>query len=364
MKVAVGLSGGVDSAVSALLLQAQGHEVVGITMKLWNGKYKGGERDACFGKGEEGDIESAERLAAQLKIPYRVYDCSAEYDRTIIDYFRRTYLKGDTPNPCVFCNRLMKFGLLPELARRSGMDFEKFATGHYARVIHNEATGRYELHRAVDEGKDQSYFLYRLTQEQLSRQLFPMGDMTKAQVRAIAREHNLPMADKPDSQDFYSGDVAELLGRPDEAGDIVTLDGRVLGRHRGFWHYTVGQRKGLGIGGGTPYYVVRLDACRNEVVVGFEHDVKKTSLDCTNLNWVSMAEPEPGKATPCTLKVRSAGAPKGPAEFELKDDKTTITARFPEGLSGVAPGQSAVFYAGTKVLAGGVIARAGGKDTP
>ena len=363
MKVAVGLSGGVDSAVSALILKEQGHEVIGITMKLWNGKYQGGERDACFGKGEAEDIAAAARLAEQIGIPYHVFDCSAEYDRTIVDYFRRTYLNGQTPNPCVFCNRLMKFGLLPELAQKSGLDFEKFATGHYARVIHNPATGRFELHRALDEGKDQSYFLYRLTQAQLARHLFPMGNLTKAEVRQIARAHDLPMADKPDSQDFYSGDVAELLGRRDEAGNIVTLDGRVIGRHRGFWHYTVGQRKGLGIGGGRPYYVVRLDACRNEVVVGFEDDARQTWLDCGDLNWVALAEPKPGESFPCTLKVRSAGAPKGPADFALAADGRTIRSRFPEGLSGVAPGQSAVFYSDNKVLAGGVILRAGGEES-
>lgn len=357
MKVAVGLSGGVDSAVSALLLKAQGYEVVGITMKLWNGKYQGGNRDACFGKGEAEDIETAARFADRLGIPYYVYDCCEEYDRSIVTYFRETYLSGFTPNPCVFCNRLMKFGLLPELARKSGLEFDKFATGHYARVVHNAETGRYELHRALDEGKDQSYFLYRLTQEQLGRQLFPMGGMTKSEVREIARQHNLPMADKPDSQDFYSGDVSELLGAEDRVGNIVDLDGKVLGRHRGFWHYTVGQRKGLGIGGGTPYYVVSLDACRNEVVVGFEKDAVKNSLECTDLNWVGMAPPEPGRDIPCTLKVRSAGAPKGPASFSLLEDWRTIKARFPEGIAGIAPGQSAVFYSDTKVLAGGVIRR-------
>ena len=355
MKVAVGLSGGVDSAVSALLLKEAGHEVVGITMKLWDGKYQGGERDACFGKGEAEDIAAAERFAAELGIPYHVFDCSKEYDQQIIAYFRKTYLSGQTPNPCVFCNRLMKFGLLPELARASGLEFDRFATGHYARVEFDEKTGRYGLLRAVDTGKDQSYFLYRLTQEQLARHLFPMGTLTKAEVRRIAHAHNLPMADKPDSQDFYSGDVAELLGASDREGEIVTLDGKVLGRHRGFWHYTVGQRKGLGIGGGRPYYVVDLDACKNRVVVGFEDDAKKTSLKCTDLNWVGLAPLKPGEHRECTLKVRSAGVPKGPASITMADDGETLLAEFPLGIAGVAPGQSAVFYFGDLILAGGVI---------
>ena len=355
MTVAVGLSGGVDSAVTALLLKEQGYEVKGITMKLWNGKYKGGERDACFGKGEIGDIESARAFAEMIGIEYHVYDCSEEYDREIVSYFRNTYLAGKTPNPCVFCNRLMKFGMLPELAKRSGLQFDKFATGHYARVRHNEATGRYELLRAIDTGKDQSYFLYRLTQEQLARHIFPMGETTKAEVRKLAKAHGLPMADKPDSQDFYSGEVSELLGADDREGNIVTRDGRVLGKHRGFWHYTVGQRKGLGIGGGIPYYVLGVDACRNEVVVGFEDEVKKTQLRCNNLNWVSIEAPEQGRETACTVKVRSAGAPKGPASFRTGEDGESIDAEFPDGIAGVAPGQSAVFYDGDRVLAGGVI---------
>ncbi len=358
MKIAIGLSGGVDSSVSALLLKEQGHDVAGITMKLWNGKYRGGERDACFGKGEEADIESARSLAGQLGIEYRVFDCSEEYDRDIIAYFRRTYLAGETPNPCVFCNRLMKFGLLPELAKKSGLEFDKFATGHYARVKFDEASGRYELLRAVDEAKDQSYFLCRLTQEQLARHIFPMGDLTKREVREIAQRHNLSMADKPDSQDFYSGDIAELLGAEDKPGDIVTLDGRKIGTHSGFWHYTVGQRKGLGIGGGTPYYVVDLNACRNEVIVGFENDVKKTSLVAGNVNWVSIAPLKDGEEIPCSVKVRSGGKPRGGVTLRVARDgegHELLHASFPDGIAGIAPGQSAVFYDSDRLLCAGII---------
>ncbi len=355
MKIAVGLSGGVDSSVAALLLKEQGHEVVGVTMKLWSGRYKGGDRDACFGAGEEADIASAEALAAQLGIAYRVFDCSEEYDRAIVAYFRSAYLAGLTPNPCVRCNALMKFGLLPELARKSGLSFDRFATGHYARCERRPG-GRLAVLRARDEAKDQSYFLYRLGQDQLARHLFPLGGLLKGEVREIARSRGLAPADRRDSQDFYSGDVAELIGEPDREGDIVDLAGRRLGRHNGFWHFTIGQRKGLGIGGaGEPYYVVALDACSNRVVVGRGEETVRRELRVADMVYGALTREElAGRSVPCSVKIRSAGAPKGPAFLEGD------TCRFPGGLAGVAPGQSAVFYgADGEIIAGGVIVQDG-----
>lgn len=347
MRIAVGLSGGVDSSVSALLLKERGHDVVGITMKLWRGQYKGGSRDACFGAGEAEDIAQAEAFARAIGIDYHVYDCSADYDRTIVTYFRETYLSGRTPNPCVFCNATMKFGLLPRLARASGLEFDKFATGHYARV---ERRGdRWAILRAKDLAKDQSYFLYRLSQEQLARHVFPMGGLTKAEARSIARAHGLLSADKPDSQDFYSGDTNELIGAPERPGNIVDASGRILAKHTGFWHYTIGQRKGLGIGGaGEPYYVIDLNACRNEVVVGRAEEAVRTSLTVADMNWVALAPTD--DPVPCRVKVRSAGK-LVPAVL------TAGTCTFPTGIAGVAPGQSAVFYGAEteELLCGGII---------
>lgn len=347
MTIAVGLSGGVDSSVSALMLKNQGHNVVGITMKLWRGKYRGGDKEACFGAHEAEHIAAAEAFAKSIGIEYRVFDCSEEYDKTIISYFRDTYLSGRTPNPCVYCNAIMKFGLLPRLAIEGGLKFDKFATGHYARVVEKE--GRFKLLRAVDEAKDQSYFLYRLSQEQLKRHIFPLGDLTKIEARNIAREYNLIAADRPDSQDFYSGDTAELIGEGERIGDIINLDGKKVGSHTGFWKYTIGQRKGLGIGGaGEPYYVVDIDAAKNRVIVGRINDAVKPSLKLTDINWVSIAPTD--DEIPCRVKVRSASRlvdavyRKGECFFE-------------KGVFGVAPGQSAVVYSATseELLLGGVI---------
>ena len=347
MTVAVGLSGGVDSCVSALLLKEAGHNVVGITMKLWRGRYKGGDKAGCFGANESQNIAAAEEFAKSAGIDYRVFDCSEEYDRTIVSYFRDTYLSGKTPNPCVYCNALVKFGLLPRLAMESGLEFDKFATGHYARVV--EADGRFKLFRAKDSAKDQSYFLYRLTQDQLARHIFPMGELTKSEAREFAREHGLVAADRPDSQDFYSGETSELIGASERIGDIVTLDGKVVGTHGGYWKYTIGQRKGLGIGGaGEPYYVTGLDAANNRVIVGRHGDAVAERLRLTDINWVSICPTD--AEFECRIKIRSASRLEK-AVFRKGE------CIFPSGVFGVAPGQSAVVDASEsdEVLLGGVI---------
>lgn len=349
MKIAVGLSGGVDSSVAATLLKEAGHEVTGVTMRLWReGKYRGGERDACYGPHEADDIDRAADLARSLGIEYRVFDCSEEYEKAIIGYFRETSLKGLTPNPCVMCNAAMKFGLLPRMARKSGMAFDRFATGHYARIVQADG-GRLAVARAADAKKDQSYFLYRLSQRQLAETLFPLGELTKSEVRRIALDHGLASADRLDSQDFYSGDKSELIGADEREGDIVDLAGNVLGRHRGFWHYTVGQRKGIGVFGPEPHYVIRLDACRNRVIVGNRAEAFVKRFSVSGLMWMGVGER--ADAIPCRVKIRSTGEPVGPVTLE-----NGVCTAEGTGLFGVAPGQSAVFYGEQgQILCGGII---------
>ncbi|MBP5285808.1 MAG: tRNA 2-thiouridine(34) synthase MnmA [Kiritimatiellae bacterium] len=312
MRVAVGLSGGVDSSVAALLLKRAGYDVVGVTMDLG--------RD-----GEEKNIAEARAAAGCLGIPLEVVPLAGEWKDSVLGYVRDAYRGGRTPNPCIRCNETVKFGLLPRWAFEN-LGCGRFATGHYARV----ADGR--LFRGADRSKDQSYFLYRVARDVLSRTILPLGGMLKSEVRAIAREAGLACAAKTDSQDFCGGDVGRIAGLEDREGDIVDTAGRKLGVHRGFWHYTVGKRKGLGIGGGTPYYVVRLDAERNEVGVAFKEDASRREIVlCDTVGEIDMSLP---------VKTRSAGEPR-----LLKD-----------GIFGVAPGQSAVFYRGDEAVGGGIIA--------
>ena len=354
MKVAVGMSGGVDSSVAALILLRAGHEVSGVLMKLWPGpEAPAPVKSACYGPDEAGDIRAAEDVCARLGIRLRIVDCSRDYEEIVLRYVREGYAAGTTPNPCVRCNQLVKFGLLPEIARASGLSFDRFATGHYARVEWDEPRGRFLLKRAPDAAKDQSYFLYRLGQAQLAAVLFPLGKLTKARVRDIAREADLPVHDRKESQDFYGGDLGDIVGPGAGDGDIVDRDGRVLGRHRGVPHYTIGQRKGLGIASPVPLYVIGIDAARNRLVVGPESETLRRSAvvhDCVWGLFESLAAP-----AEVLVKVRSGGrlvpASISPLEGGCRVD-------FAEPVSAVAPGQSAVFYGGDTVVGGGVIASA------
>lgn len=351
MKILVGLSGGVDSSVAALILKQQGHEVIGATMSIW-GKdgmaAKSGHKNACYGPDEKEDIEEARKIAAQIGIPYHVFNCVEQYEQIVLDNFKSEYLQGRTPNPCVWCNALVKFGVLPLIAKENGINFDKFATGHYARV--EEKDGRFLLKRGIAPHKDQSYFLYRLKQEQLKNIILPLGNYTKDQIREIAKENGLEVAEKPDSQDFYDGDYNELLGVKEKEGNIVNLDGKILGHHKGIWNYTIGQRKGIGVSSTEPLYVLELRKDTNEVVIGPADKTFKKELTAVNLNWIAFDKLENERRV--YAKIRSTQQPVPVTIAPSGDDVNVI---FDDLQKSIAIGQSVVFYDGDIVLGGGVI---------
>lgn len=355
MKVAVGLSGGIDSSVAALLLKEQGHDVIGITMAIWSGKYSGGGKNACYGPDEAEDIIQTRKFCDRFGIPYHVFYCAEEYEELVLENFREEYGKARTPNPCVLCNHLMKFGVLLEMARKEGVVFDRFATGHYACSDFDPLTGRFLLTRSQDTKKDQTYFLYRLSQEQLALTLFPLGGMTKEEVRKIAADYGLASADKKESQDFYGGDYRELLDYRECRGKIVDLEGSLLGTHQGVWNYTPGQRRGLGISrkgeSQVPLYVVSMDGDSNEITVGsYEQTLHRGAL-ISNTNLIAV-ERLTGSIDG-TVKIRSSGAET--AALLSPAGNGALLASFEEPLHAVSPGQSAVFYRGDVVLGGGII---------
>lgn len=349
--VIVGLSGGVDSSVAAYLLKEQGYDVIGVTMAIWEGQYKSSGKHACYGSDEEEEIREARAVAEKLDIPYHVFNCSAEYKQAVLDYFKSEYLAGRTPNPCIQCNQLIKFGMLPMMARKSGIAFDYFATGHYASVEFSEKYQRYVLKKAIDLKKDQTYFIHRLSQEQLSQAMLPIGRFNKPEIKELARKVGITIDDLEESQDFYSGDYKDLLDVKDHPGNIVDSNGNVLGHHQGTWNYTIGQRKGLGIAWSEPLYVISLNAEDNTVVVGTRDETFRSSFIVSDMNWVALS----GLTEPvdCTSKIRSAQKEREARIEPLDDGRVKVTFFQPN--DAITPGQSAVFYDGDVVLGGGII---------
>ena len=352
--VAVGLSGGVDSSVAAALLKKQGYHVMGITMAVYDGlmsPIEQGSKHACYGPDEQEDLDMAESICKKLNIPFYVIDLKKEFRNHVIEYFRKEYLIGRTPNPCVVCNRELKFGFLLDKAKEAGIDFNFFATGHYARIVKSQ--DRYLLKRPTDLFKDQTYFLYSLSQDQLSRILFPVGEYKKKQIREIAYSLGLESADNPESQDFISGnDYTPLfhIGEIKE-GDIIDENGNTLGTHKGIIHYTLGQRRGLGIASDRPLYVTKIDADNNRIVVSHKENLFSNSLIASDLNLISMQTLDKSYDVQAKIRLNHKAAQATVSPYENNKAKVI----FNESQLAITPGQSVVFYEDDVVMGGGVI---------
>lgn len=354
--VVVGMSGGVDSSVAACLLKNQGYNVIGVTMQIWQ------KEDTCTVEREGGccgssAVDDARRVANQLDIPYYVMNFRKEFQENVIDYFVREYRAGRTPNPCIACNRYVKWESLLQKSLAIGADY--IATGHYAKIAQLE-NGRYTLRRSESIRKDQTYALYNLTQNQLSHTLFPVGEYEKDDIRKIAEQEGLKVAHKPDSQEIcfvpdnnYARFIEEETGEKEIPGNFVSLDGKVLGQHKGIGHYTIGQRKGLGIAFGAPVFVVEIRPDTNEVVLGKNTDVFTDHLTANAINCMAVDHFEKGQEVIAKIRYNHEGAKA--IITDIGKDKMELS--FPEPVRAVTPGQAVVLYDEINVLGGGTIIR-------
>lgn len=343
------MSGGVDSSVAAFLLTQNGCDCVGCTMKLCpdDAAHDGG---CCT----VDDAEDARSVARRVGIPFHVFNMTDDFRREVIDRFISRYLAGRTPNPCVDCNKTMKFGLLRRRGEELGYDV--IATGHYARIEFRD--GKWTLRKARDPSKDQSYVLYHLTQKELSKTLFPLGDLTKEEARKIAAENGFLNAGKPDSQDIcfvpdgdYTGVIARYTGKTEPEGDFILPDGTVIGRHKGISRYTVGQRRGLGIAYSEPLYVKRILVAENKVLLGRDEDLYESACDVAEVNWI--AGETPSGPIRCAVKIRYRQTEQPATVTPLEGGRAHVAFDRPQ--RAITPGQSAVFYDGDEVLGGGEI---------
>ena len=352
-KVVIGMSGGVDSSVAAYLLKKQGYDVIGVTMKLWQGKGYDDREDTCCGLSA---VEDARLVCNKLDIPFYVMNFKSTFKEKVVDYFLDEYLEGRTPNPCIACNKYLKFDKLLQKAHELGAYY--VATGHYAR-IEEDKDGRYSLKKSSANTKDQTYALYNFTQEQLKHTLMPLSEFeTKAEVREIAEEAALIVAGKPDSQeicfvpeDDYAGFIKDYAVKEIKPGNFVDKDGNILGKHKGIIHYTIGQRKGLGLSLGAPGYVIKIEAKKNEVVIGENSDIFKTTLVANNINLIPYDRIE--EPIRVEAKIRYAAKPAKATLTQIKDD--LVKVEFDDAQRAITPGQAVVFYQGENLIGGGTI---------
>jgi tRNA-uridine 2-sulfurtransferase len=355
--IAVGMSGGVDSSVTALLLKEQGYNVIGVIMKVWSGEEISDAvkvNSSCYGPDEAEDIAAAKEVAKAIGVELYEVDLKEEYKNEVIDYFRGEYAEGRTPNPCVKCNWKIKFGDLIKKAREMGLVFDKFATGHYASVEYDEGSGRYLLKRAKDRSKDQTYFMSFLSQDQLSECVFPLGVFLKSEIKEKAKNLGLKLEEKKESQNFAAMGHESLLGGLSKPGDFVDTEGNVLGEHRGIPFYTIGQRKGLGVSHSFPLYVIAINKDKNQVVLGAKEKLVGYKLIAKNPNWIAFEKLE--GVIEVSAKIRYVQKEYQARLTPRIDDKVLVEFFDPQ--SAITPGQTVVFYQDDLVVGAGVIEEA------